>query len=311
MKRGWILAVVALAVVGALVVGWGLTGSVVSGSVVRARDGEPVENAIVEIDGEPIATSATSFSTRLSLGDHSIALSAPGYESVSKPVKVAFFRRSDLGAIGLRNADLRIKVVENYPGYPDLKTAKLTISGRSIESTGGEVSITDLPVGDLAISATAPDCQDASMTVELRAGENSVVCTLTPTLESVVKRSAQNVIDRDLALTYANMHPARQKQWGTEADYVRIIEKRDKENEGMVNVVGFKVLTSRMLATYKDKPSNSTYENVYSVPISFRVSSPLLALFGQKEMSMKLTNYWVLVDGRWRDLGDGEKVDKK
>lgn len=288
-----------------------MTGSKFSGTVVRARDGKLIQNATVTVDGKAIQLSEGAFATKLTLGDHKVVLEAPGYESVTKQVKVAIFRGVDVGSVGLRNADLKVKTVENYPGYPEIKSASLLVAGRAIDSTASEVTILNLPVGPASLTASASGCQETSMSVSLVAGANSVVCSLTPTLETVAKRSAEHVSDRGLAMIYAVLHPARQRQWGTESEYVKIIEKRDKESAGTVNFVGFKVLTPRKIPVYKDKPSKQTFSNVYAVPIAFRVSSPLLALFGQKEMSITNTDYWVLLDGQWRDLGSGEPVDKK
>lgn len=312
MKRGIVIGVAVLVVAAvAGFVGWGLTGSVVAGSVVRERDGKPIQDASVEIDGEEVPIEEGVFSTKISLGDHEVVFTAPGYEDVSQPLKVSIFRKVDVDEVGLRNADVAVKIVENYPGYPEFSGATLQVGERSVETSGAETLIEDVPVGDLEILAMGKGCQEYKDTFTLIAGQNSVVCTVTPTLESVVERSAQNVIDRDYVLTYSMMHPVRQKQWGTQAEYTKIREAQDKENEGMVIVTGFKVLTATKLDSYDDKASKQAFKDVYRVPVSYRISSPLLAIFGESEMPMTLADYWVLVDGQWRCLGDGESVDKE
>jgi hypothetical protein len=301
--------VVALAI-SLVVLGWGLTGSQATGEILRARDGKPIDGAVLIVDGQRIDTSRGAIDAKLKLGQHKVEFTASGYETLARQIDVSIFRQVDLGRVRLRNADLSVAVVENYPGFPVLSGATVTAGGRTSRSQKGVVDLLDLPVGSVKIAATASDSAEATAAIRLKPGQNAVTCTLTPSLLSVVKRAAQNVIDRDLVLTYQTLHPARQKQWGTQERYVASIEKRDKKNQGMVNVLGFKVLTPVRVAAYRDKPSGRTFADVYRVPISFRVSSPMLAMFGQKEMSMKLTDYWVLYEGQWRDLGDGEKVEK-
>jgi hypothetical protein len=311
VRRGLIGAGLVALAISLVVLGWGLTGSQARGEVLRARDGRPIGGAVLVVDGQRIDASGGAIDTKLKLGRHKVVFTASGYETLARQIDVSIFRQVDLGKIRLRNADLRVTVVENYPGFPVLSGATVTAGGRTSRSQKGVVNTLDLPVGSMTVAATAPDCTEATATIRLRPGTNSVTCTLTPSLLSVVRRAAQNVIDRDLVLSYQTQHPARQKQWGAQEQYVAALEKSEKKNQGMVNVLGFKVLTPVRMGAYRDKPSGQTFNDVYRVPISFRISSPILTMLGQKEMSMKQTNYWILYQGRWRDIGDGDKVDKK
>lgn len=309
MKRLLIGAVIALAILGIAIVGWGLTGSTVRGEVVRERDGKPAQDVEVQIDGKTVELQDGRFDLKLPLGTHAVTVSAPGYETVSMDVTLELFRSADLGSISLVNADLHVALIENYPGYPPVERAKLVIAGRSLEVTSSKTQLSDLPTGESVLTITADGHMETSITVNLSGGENSVVATLTPSLATVVERTAQSGIDKDLALTWATIHPARQKQWGTEAEYIKAMQKRDEESaELLINVVSFKVLTARHLPTHVDKPSQQTFTDVYAVPIAYRVSAPMLALLGQSEISMTHTDYWVLLDGMWRSLGDGEPV---
>lgn len=310
MKRWLVWGGIALLVVVVGVIAWGFTGSQLSATVVRERDGKVITNAKVTVDGANAPVSAGVLAAKYALGDHKLTITAPGYETVEKMVKLDIFRKTDVGKVGLRNADLTLTAVENFPGYPELKKASFVVGDRKIEATESEAKLEDLPIGKTAVVVSAPGCEDTSLTVELVPGANSAVCTVTPDLAVVAKRSAQNVMDRDFELTYAILHPARQKQWGTKAQYIKRWEAQDKENEGQVTWLGFKVLTPTKLDTYKDKPSKQTYKDVYKVPVTFRASSPLLAMFGMKEMQIKDVGYWILVDGQWRTLGDGEAVAK-
>lgn len=310
MKRGLLWGGIALLVVVVGVVAWGFTGSELSASVVRERDGKVITNAKVAIDGVNAPVTAGVLAAKYALGDHKLTITAPGYETVEKAVKLEIFRKTDVGKVALRNADLRLSAVENFPGYPELKEVSYVVGDKKVEARDGEAKLEDLPIGKTTVHVSAPGTEEASLTVELVPGANSALCTVTPELAVVARRAAQNVMDRDFELTYAILHPARQKQWGTKAQYIKRWEAQDKENEGQVTFVGFKVLTPTKLATYKDKPSKQTYTDVYKVPVTFRASSPLLAIFGMKEMQIKDVGYWVLVDGQWRTLGDGEAVGK-
>lgn len=310
MKKWLLFGGIALLVTVIGVLAWGLTGSQLSGSVVRDRDGKAITAAEVTVDGVNTPAPGGVLAAKYALGDHKLTITAPGYETVQKAVKLEIFRKVDIGKVALRNADLKLKAVENFPGHPELKKAAYQIGGRTVPASEGVADLKDLPIGKTTVVVSAPGCEDASLTVDLVPGPNSAVCTVTPDLAVVAKRAAQNVTDRDFELTYAILHPARQKQWGTKAHYIKRWEARDKKNEGQVTFVGFKVLTPMKLATYKDKPSKQTYKSVYKVPVSFRASSPLLALFGMKEVQIKSIDYWVLVDGQWRTLGDGEPVSK-
>lgn len=310
MKRWLLWGAIALLVIVIGVVAWGFTGSQLSGSVVRERDGKAIAAAEVTVDGVDAPAPGGVLVAKYALGDHKLTITAPGYETVQKTVKLEVFRKTDIGKVALRNADLELKAVENFPGYPELKKAAYQVGGKKVPANDGVADLKDLPIGKTTVVVSAPGCEDASLTVDLVPGPNSAVCTVTPDLAVVAKRAAQNVMDRDFELTYAILHPARQKQWGTKAQYIKRWEAQDKKNEGQVTFVGFKVLTPTKLATYKDKPSKQTYKDVYKVPVNFRASSPLLAVFGMKEIQIKNVDYWVLVDGQWRTLGNGEPVSK-
>lgn len=310
MKRWLVWGAIVLLVLAVGVVAWGFTGSKLTGAVVRERDGKPIAAAKVTVDGAVAPTPGGVLVAKYALGDHQLTITAPGYETVQKTVKLELFRKMDIGEVALRNADLELRAVENFPGYPDLKKATYQVGGKDVSANEGVASLKDLPVGKTIIVASAPGCADASLTVDLVPGPNSAVCTVTPDLDVVARRAAQNVIDRDFELTYDILHPARQKQWGSKAQYIKKWETQDAKNEGQVTLVGFKVLTPAKLTSYKDKPSKQTYQDVYKVPVNFRASSPLLALFGMKEIQIKGVDYWVLLDGQWRTLGDGEPVGK-
>jgi hypothetical protein len=309
MKRAllWVGAVIAVVALGAL--GWGLTGSRATASVVRVSDAKRVPTAVVEIDGRSVNTPDGQLDARVALGEHRVTVSAPGYETLRRSFTVSLFRETSLGPIRLRNAALAVRAVENFPGFSALKGAKVTVGGRPAVAADGTL-VSDLPVGATAITVSAPDCIDSTLTVTLRPGGNSVTATLTPSMLSVVKRTAQMVTDRDYVLMYQILHPARQKQWGTQEQYVAYSEKQEAKAKGMVNILGFKALTPVRLAQYYDKPSKTRYSDVHRVPVSYKVSSPLLAMFGQKEMAVKETDYWLLYEGQWRTLGDGKVVKK-
>lgn len=303
-KRSVVIAVVAALVAGVVLVGWSLTGRV-TGEVVRARDGRPLEHAVLEVDGHKTPLSGGIIRLRLSLGRQRVEIAAPGYETVRRVVDVSVMRPNSLGVVGLRNADLRVSARQNYPGFPAASGVSVAAGGHAGSRGQRTVTLTDLPVGSTVVTVSAYDCLDATLTVRLKPGANSIVCTLTPTLQSVLERAAKCEVDCNLALAYETMHPVRQRQWGTKAKYIERVSSWDpRDRAGGGSVVGVRVLGSATLSDYRDRPSGQVFREVWRVEMAYTLAYP-----EEPPPVTEQISYWTQYEGQWRTLGDGLRVE--
>lgn len=303
-KRPVVIAVVAVLTAGVVLVGWSLTGRV-TGEVVRARDGRPVEHAVLEVDGHKTRLSDGIIRSRLALGRHRVEITAPGYETVRRVVDVSVMLPNSLGVVRLRNADLRVSARQNYPGFPAASGVSVAASGNAGSHGQRTVTLTDLPVGSAVVTVSADDCLDATLTVRLKPGANSIVCTLTPTLQSVLERAAKNEMDRDFSLAYDTMHPVRQRQWDTKAQYVEKLSSEDSQRFlcGGRTVEAIRVLKPLKLVNVRDWQSGQVFDEAWRVEMVYTLDSQPPGARG-----FKGTSHWTLHEGQWRTLSDGQKA---
>ncbi len=312
-KRWLMLVAVAAVAIIAGVLAWGLSGSTLTATVVDKRTGEPLPKVVAKVDDESISTSDGRVDVKIALGTHTVEFAAAGYETVSRTVEARIFRAADLGEVPLRNADLVIKVVENFPGEPPVKAARLEVAGEtSMVRRGDAVTIEGLAIGPTTLKATARDYEPTNVELELTPGSNEVVVSLTPEMLVVVRRAIQASFDHDHLLNWELLHPDRQRLHGSRAAYLKKRRRAVDEllDEGIVPQ-RFKVLTPFFVKRYHDKATGKTYKDAYRVPITIWAGAPQLAIFNMKSMAVTQDSYWVKTDeGRWVSLGDGESVDK-
>ncbi len=307
------LAGVGLLVTVGGVLAWGMAGSAMTATVVDARTGAPLADAELTVDGAPVALTSGNIDTKTDLGAHKVEITAPGYETVTRTIESRIFRTTALGEVPLRNAELVVTVVEDYPGEPPVKAARLEIAGSSAEVRKGDpVRLEGLPVGPTELKATARDCEPFALGLTLEPGQNDVVVRLTPEMLIVVRRAMQASFDYDHVLSWELLHPDRQRLHGSRSAYIK--KRREAVNELLNEAVvpqRFKVLTPVFLQRYHDKAIGKTYRDVYRVPITMWAGAPQLAIFGMKSIAVTQDSYWIKTEeGRWLSLGDGEPVDE-
>ncbi len=304
-----IVVVVILALVGG-VLWWGMSGTMLTIVVEDARTGQPIEGATVGVAGETLDASAGRVEAKLPLGDHDVSIAAPGYESTQTAVTLAMFQPQDLGTVTIRDASLEVSVVENYPDYPvvGIATVKITASEESTDTMGGALALVGLPIGTTGVEISAEGYMPLTMPVDLEPGDNSIVCTITPELAEVVDRRGQAYIASNYPLIYDIMHPARQALFGTKTEYLDIMEKSEDDRAGVV-IKEVRVNDYIELAEYKDRATGATYQDVVRTPMTYVAGGALLAALGQDSMTVSESEYWVLHEGQWRSLADGERSD--
>lgn len=302
-----IVVVVILALVGG-VLWWGMSGTMLTIVVEDARTGQPIEGAEVSVGEETFDASTGEIAEKLPLGECTVVVSAPGYESTETVASLAIFQPVDLGTVGIRNASVEVSVVENYPGSPVVGVASVTFgeSEESTETTGGTVALVGLPIGETELRIAARGCMPSTMSVDLMPGDNSVVCTITPELAVVVQRHGEAMKGNNYPLVYDLMHPARQKLWGTKTEYLDIMESSEEDRAG-ITISEIRVNDVLEVGEYKDKATGGTYQGVFRVPTTYVVTGAFLAVLGQESQSFSESQYWLLEDGQWRSLSDGER----
>lgn len=310
-RRTATVAAVIACVGGALAaVLWGMSGSQLLLSVQDAATGRPIAGAHVDIGGQELDASSGTVSARLPLGEYSVSVGAPGYESTHATVVLGFFRSADLGTISLRNAELEVRTVENFPGFATIATATVAVSSQATAPVNEGVAVlTDLPIGEATITASAAGYTVCTMTVDLRPGRNSVVCSLTPELAEVVNRHIGAMRERNYSLIYDLLHPNRQALWGTKVEYLDIMERTADESAGASTIDRATVGGFIPVTKYHDAATGKTYANATRVPVTYFVKSPMLAALGMSEASFSDSEYWVLTEGQWRSLATGERND--
>lgn len=301
-------AVVLLVVLG--VVAWGLSGSTLSVSVVDARTGETIPAATVAVDGQSFDASSGAISARLPLGEHDVVITADGYETIRSAVTLGFFRPNDLGTIELRNASLQVLVEENYPGNAPVSGAAVSLSTTqaSVVTTEGAALIEGIPIGASEIVIESDGFETHRASLELKPGENSYPLSLTPNLEVVVERHGQAMKTNNYPLIYDLMHPDRQALWGTKTDYLDIMERTEEDRVGS-KIERIEVHDFIAIEEHSDRATGKAYSDVFRVPTTYTMSSPMLAVFGMTETDFTDSDYWLLLDGQWRTLGTGERSD--
>ncbi len=173
-----------------------ITGTVTS----EGEDGQPVAGATVAVTSAGASTTTAddgTYSIGVPPGEHTVEVSAPGYETATESVTVG-----DDGAVVLdvplvpaERASVTVSVTESGPSGPDgsgdpVVGAEVTLTGPTEASatTGddGLVEFTDVLTGSYTITVEADGFTSAEVTQEVVAGEQQVQASLAPIDTAVV-----------------------------------------------------------------------------------------------------------------------------
>ena len=313
MNRKIILIVTILAVAFVLLAGiavFGIFGTSANGRIVDKRTGKPVANASVRIGEKLGHTDKNGYYTlKVGQGNKEVMIKATGYEVANFKVNVPIYFSANIGTSKIENGIVSGEVTEDIPLSHPVANLKVTLAGKEIKGDDkGRYTEYNVPVGSVMIVAEAPGYEKYEKKITVRGGKNNFAVAMSLTPDSTTMHYLEAIKQRNFSFIYDTLHPDRQQQWGTKAEYISI--KEQQSNNFPMTITAYAAQSPIMLPSYTDPITGKTYENVARVPYSETAQSPLLAILGMPEYTFAASDYMVKVGGRWLSLGGGEPVDK-
>lgn len=296
-----IAVLIAVAVIVAVVIGLAL-GSV-RGTVVNPENGKPITNAVVVVNGRTAKIEAGRFRVRAPAGLQEFSATAPGHEKVISEVWVWPFFGSSMGVVRLRDATVVLKVVESYPGAFDVRTTVTVKSSNGTFSYPDAKQLGGFPVGPTSMSLSAPGYEPKTVSAQLLPGRNSIVATLSPTVEVVAQRASDAILKQDYRLMWDILNPTLRRQYrGGRTEYISSQTRRDASG-AVVQFKQAKVGAGESVGTYELPKLKKSFNDVWAVPVTLEGEAFSASMGRALPQVNHARMYFVKSEGAWTALG--------
>lgn len=227
--------------------------------------------------GKSIAASAAIACLALAL-----VLAAPA------PSASARSGRSDVPATNARDSgNLHGQLTDNAVVVKNITGATVTVGGKTVKANSkGRFDLQGIASGQQNIVVKAPQHADYRSTLLVQSGDNQVTVALDLTVLETYKRNFTAYSHRQYHVSYQIIHPDIRALY-TYAQYVAYMKT-------VPDVVSYKILRSKKLASWYADYLQKTYTNVWAITRVLRYHDSS-GYFKDDPLTM----HWAQVDGRW------------
>lgn len=260
----------------------------VQGRVVGSTSGEPMVGALVTISGESTRTDAAGAFLLTGIGGETAegALIASGFPETSFDVDLS--KGDASSTVQVIDAVVSVSLKERAVEPAEITSATITLGGRPVV-TGQPLK--NLAPGKYTLAVAAANHEPYSAEVELAAGENSLVATISLTPLATYKRFWNaGQFHRD-STSYKYIHPDERKKLSLKA-----WKKWSSGTEG----VSVKWGAVRMLGKWKSPVTKKTYKNVAEIDrtAKYQVTGTQYSDYG-KTYTDNFSQHWANLNGIW------------